>query len=75
MTRSARMSPAHRPRDPRCLLSLGVFGLEGDCAGELGELVKAVSGPRASGGAASSRQAGPTVSEFLLWRIEQRHAA
>lgn len=59
VTRSARMSPAHGPRDPRCPLSLGVFGQEGVCAGELGELVKAVSGPRASGGAAFPRQAGP----------------
>lgn len=67
------MSPAHEPRDRRCPLSPRVFSLEGDCAGELGELVEAVSGPRASGGAASSRQAEPTVGEFLLGRIEQRH--
>lgn len=67
------MSPAHGPRDPRCPLSPGVFSPEGDCAGELGELVEAVSGRRASGGAASSRQAGPTLSQFRLGRLEQRH--
>lgn len=67
------MSPAHGPRDPRCPLSPGVFSQASDCAGELGEPAQAVSGPRASGGAASSGQAGPTVSEFLLGRIEQRH--
>lgn len=59
VTGFAPMSPAHKPRDPRCPLSPGVFGQEGVCAGELSELLKAVSGPRASGGTASSRQAGP----------------
>lgn len=63
VTGFARMSPAHKPRDPRCPLNPGVFGQEGVCAGELSELLKAVSGPRASGGTASSRQAGLADSQ------------